>query len=175
MFGVGRNPHLKFEMWGARPILLADVWCRASGAPPLVILFPPALPGWATFGGRPSGPLKRRTITPLGRSFAAMWEETNPTIGATSPRRSWGTRFEAADAAVGADDEGEGEGVPVLVGVGGFARSGQERAPVAAVVGGDVGAVGAYGDPGFGGGGVGYGGAEAVGWGDGGEPVFPAV
>ena len=37
-----------------------------------------------------------------------------------------------ADAAVGADDEGEGEGVPVFVGVGG-----------------DVGAVGAYGDPEF--------------------------
>jgi hypothetical protein len=41
---------------------------------------------------------------------------------------------------------------------------GGEGSPVAAVVGGDVGAVGAYGDPGFGGGGVGYGAAVAVGW-----------
>jgi len=44
----------------------------------------------------------------------------------------------------------------VLVGVGGVVVGGVEGAPVAAVVGGDVGAVGAYCDPGFGGGVVGY-------------------
>ena len=67
---------------------------------------------------------------------------------------------------MGADDEGEGEGVPVLVFVGlggGIGEVGFEGVPVAAVVGGDVGAVGAYGDPGFGGGVVGYGAAIAVG------------
>ncbi len=37
--------------------------------------------------------------------------------------------------------------------------------PVLAVVAGDVGSVGAYGDPGFSGGVVGYGAAVAVGWG----------
>jgi alkylated DNA nucleotide flippase Atl1 len=74
---------------------------------------------------------------------------------------------EFADAAVGAYDVGEGEGVPVAVGVGGLVAGGVGvvGAPVAAVVGGDVGAVGAYGDPGFVGGGVGDGGAVAVGWG----------
>ena len=60
----------------------------------------------------------------------------------------------------------------MLVGVGGFVFGGVEGAPVAAVVGGDVGAVGAYGDPGAGGGVVGHGAAEAVGWGGGGEPVL---
>src|SRR6266567_3657035 len=39
--------------------------------------------------------------------------------------------------------------------------------PVFAVVSGDVGAVGTYGDPEFLGGVVGYGGAVAAGWGDG--------
>jgi hypothetical protein len=62
---------------------------------------------------------------------------------------------ELADAAIGAYDEGEGEGVPVLVGVGWVLCGGFEGGPVAAVVVGDVGAVGAYGDPGFGGGVVG--------------------
>ena len=76
-----------------------------------------------------------------------------------------GGGVEDADAAVGAYGEGEGEGVPVLVGVGVFVGDGVEGAPVAAVVGGDVGAVGAYRDPGAGGGVVGYGGAVAVGWG----------
>ncbi len=95
--------------------------------------------------------------------------------------RSWGSRFqngraEFADAAVGADYEGEREGVPVavfgnLVGAGGERGVGMESAPVAAIVGGDVGAVGAYGDPGFVGGGVGYGGAVAVGWCGGGCPM----
>jgi hypothetical protein len=42
---------------------------------------------------------------------------------------------------------------------------GFEGCPVAAVVAGDVGAVGAYGDPGFGLCVVGYGAAVAVGWG----------
>jgi len=76
---------------------------------------------------------------------------------------------------VGAYDEGEGEGVPVLVGVGGFVGAGVEGAPVASVVGGDVGAVGAYGDPGLGGGVVGYGGAKAVGWGGRGVPMLTAI
>ena len=70
---------------------------------------------------------------------------------------------EQADAAVGADDEGQGERVPALVGVGGVDGGGFERSPVAAVVGGDVGAVGADGDPGVCGGVVGDGGAIAVG------------
>jgi hypothetical protein len=65
---------------------------------------------------------------------------------------------------VGSDDEGEGEGVPVLVGVGLVFSSGFEGCPVLAVVAGDVGAVGAYSDPEFLGGIVGYGGAVAVGW-----------
>ena len=72
---------------------------------------------------------------------------------------------EFADAAFGAYDEGEGEGVPVLVGVRGVLGGGFEGCPFFAVVAGDVGAVGAYGDPGLGGGLVGYGGAVAVGWG----------
>jgi hypothetical protein len=74
---------------------------------------------------------------------------------------------------VGAYDVGEGEGVPVLVGVGGVAGGwvGGEGSPVAAVVGGDVCAVGAYGDPEVVGGVVGYGGAIAVGWGMGGDPA----
>ena len=76
-----------------------------------------------------------------------------------------GVGAEFADASVGAYDEGQGEGVPVFVGVFFVLGGGGEGAPVAAIVGGDVGAVGAYGDPGFGGGGVGYGGAVAVGWG----------
>ena len=52
---------------------------------------------------------------------------------------------------------------------------GFEGAPVAAVVGGDVGAVGAYCDPGFGGGVVGYGGAVAMGWGLGGCPRVASI
>ena len=88
-------------------------------------------------------------------------------------RRREGGWFQSASAefayaAVGAYDEGQGEGVPVLVGVGGFFFGWVQRSPVAAVVAGDVGAVGAYGDPGFGGGVVGYGAAVAVGWGLGG-------
>ena len=82
---------------------------------------------------------------------------------------SWSQRLgiEFADPTVGADHEGERESVPVLVGIGGFVERGigAEGTPVAAVVGGDVGAAESYGDPGFGGGGVGYGGAVAVGWG----------
>jgi len=52
---------------------------------------------------------------------------------------------------VGADGVGEGEGVPVLVGVGRFVEGGVgfEGVPVVAVVGGDVGAVGTDGDPGL--------------------------
>ena len=75
---------------------------------------------------------------------------------------------EAAYASVGAYDEGEGEGVPVFVGVGWVVAGGFEGCPVFSVVAGDVGAVGAYGDPEFLGGVVGYGGAVAVGWGLGG-------
>ena len=73
---------------------------------------------------------------------------------------------------MGADDEGEGEGVPVFVGVGWVVVRGFEGCPVAAVVAGDVGAVGAYGDPEFLLGVVGYGGAVAVGWGLGGFDTF---
>src|SRR5580658_4479820 len=95
------------------------------------------------------------------------------------PSRTWGTLFwdgaEAAYASVGADDEGEGEGVPVFVGVGWVVVGGFEGCPVLAVVAGDVGAVGAYGDPEFLGGVVGYGGAVAVGWGLGEIPGFPGV
>ena len=47
---------------------------------------------------------------------------------------------------------------------GGVLRAGFEGCPVFAVVAGDVGAVGAYGDPEFLGGIVGYGRAVAVGW-----------
>ena len=82
--------------------------------------------------------------------------------------------IQLADAAVRTDDEGKRKRVPVAVGVGCFVQCwiGMKCAPVFAVVGGDVGAVGADGDPGFGGGVVGYGGAVAVGWGCGGVPVF---
>jgi hypothetical protein len=43
-----------------------------------------------------------------GTNFGFGWmpEETNPTIGAVMLRRSWGTLFEFAYAAVGAYDEG---------------------------------------------------------------------
>ena len=64
-----------------------------------------------------------------------------------------------------AHDEGKREGVPVFVGVGWVLRTGFEGCPVFSVVAGDVGAVGAYGDPEFLLGVVGYGGAVAVGWG----------
>ncbi len=60
-----------------------------------------------------------------------------------------GVVAELADATVGADDEGEREGVPVFVGVGGLAWAGPEGRPVPAVVPGDVGAVGAGGYPRF--------------------------
>ena len=74
--------------------------------------------------------------------------------------------IEFADAAVGANDEGQRDGVPVGVGAGGLVERGigMNGVPVPAIVGGDVGAVGADGDPGFGGGVVGDGGAVAVGW-----------
>ena len=42
----------------------------------------------------------------------------------------------------GAYEEGEREGVSVLVGIGGFGEAGAEGASVAVVVGGDVDAVG---------------------------------
>ena len=76
-----------------------------------------------------------------------------------------GDGAEAAYAAVRAYYEGEGEGVPVFVGVGWVVAGGGEGCPVFSVVAGDVGAVGAYGDPEFLGGVVGYGGSVAVGWG----------
>jgi hypothetical protein len=77
-----------------------------------------------------------------------------------------GVSAELADAAFGAYDEGERESVPVFVGVGWFGGGGFEGAPVFAVVAGDVGAVGAYGDPGFGVGRVGDGsGSRGVGFG----------
>ena len=100
--------------------------------------------------------IKRRTIL------------VNATLQELRPD-SWSQRLgiEFADPTVGADDEGERESVPVLVRIGGFVERGvgAEGTPVAAVVGGDVGAAESYGDPGFGGGVVGYGGAVAVGWG----------
>src|ERR1700724_3148277 len=83
--------------------------------------------------------------------------------------------IELADAAVGADDEGEGEGVPVFVGVGWGVAGGGEGGPVFAVVAGDVGAVGAYGDLEFLRGVGGYGGAVAVGWGLGRLPIAGAL
>ncbi len=96
--------------------------------------------------------------------------------GGSLLRRRWeGVFAEVAYAAVGAYDEGEREGVPVLVGVGGVVGAGFERAPVAAVVGGDVGAVGAYGDPGVVVAELGDGGAVAVGGRNGGVPVLTAV
>ena len=76
---------------------------------------------------------------------------------------------------MGAYDEGEGEGVPVFVGVGWVVAGGFEGCPVFSVVAGDVGAVGAYGDPEFLGGVVGYGGAVAVGWSLGGGPVLATI
>ena len=86
-----------------------------------------------------------------------------------------GDGAEAAYASVRAYDEGEGEGVPVFVGVGWVVAGGGKRAPVFAVVGGDVGAVGANGDPEFLSGVVGYGGAVAVGWGLGRLPIAGAL
>ncbi len=74
-------------------------------------------------------------------------------------------RVEYPNPPVRPNDERQRERVPVLVGAGRLSRRGLERTPVAAVVGGDVSAVGANGDPGRGGGVVGYGGAVAVGWG----------
>ena len=82
---------------------------------------------------------------------------------------------EAAYASVGAYDEGKGEGVPVFVGVGWVVAGGFEGCPVFSVVAGDVGAVGAYGDPEFLLGVVGYGGAVAVGWGLGYVPISDVV
>jgi hypothetical protein len=78
-----------------------------------------------------------------------------------------GFRAEFADAAFGTYDEGEGESVPGFVGVGDVLWAGFEGDPVLTVVAGDVGAVGAYGDPGFGLFVVGYGAAVAVRWGAG--------
>jgi len=72
---------------------------------------------------------------------------------------------------VRAYDEGEREGVPVFVGVGWVVVRWFEGCPVFAVVGGDVGAVGAYGDPEFLGGVVGYCAAVAVGLSLGGYPT----
>jgi hypothetical protein len=62
-------------------------------------------------------------------------------------------------------DEREREGVPVLVGIGWVSGFGLECVPVPSVVGGDVGAVRAYGDPAFGRGRVVERGAVAVGCG----------
>ena len=80
------------------------------------------------------------------------------------PFRWWVDGTELADAALRAYDVGEREGVPVLVGVGWVLVCGFQGGPVAAVVRGDVGAVGAYGDPEFLVGVVGYRTAVAVGW-----------
>ena len=73
--------------------------------------------------------------------------------------------IEFRDATVGADNEGKREGVPVAVGVWRLVKGGigMEGLPGAAVVGGNVGAVGAYSDPRLGSGIVGYGGAVTVG------------
>jgi len=72
-----------------------------------------------------------------------------------------------ADATVRTDDERQRECVPAAVSVGWLVQCwiGMKCVPVFAVVGGDVGAVWADGDPGFGGGIVGYRTAVAVGWG----------
>src|ERR1700693_62030 len=88
-----------------------------------------------------------------------------------------GVGAELGDAAVGADDEGQRERVPVFVGVRGVVvrRARRQGVPGAAVVSGDVGAVGADGDPGFVLLVVGDGRAVAVGRGLGGLPVLPAV
>ncbi len=56
---------------------------------------------------------------------------------------------ELPDTSVWANDEGKRERVPVFVCVGRVVAGGCEGTPVFAVVGGDVGAVGAYGDPEF--------------------------
>src|SRR5215469_10465182 len=76
-----------------------------------------------------------------------------------------GVVAEFAYAAAGAYGEGEREGVPVLVGVGLIEGAGFEGRPVLAVVSGDVGSVGAYGDPGFGLFVIGHRAAIAAGWG----------
>lgn len=68
-------------------------------------------------------------------------------------------------AAVGADHKGQRVCVPVLIGVQRFACRRLQGMPVAAIVGGDVGAVGAYGNPEFLLGVVGYGTPVAMGWG----------
>jgi hypothetical protein len=88
-----------------------------------------------------------------------------------------GLGIEFADATAGADGKGEQERVPIAVGVGGLVERGigVEGTPVAAVVDGDVGAVGSYSNPGFGGSVVSDGGAVAVGHGVGGCPAFRAV
>ena len=59
--------------------------------------------------------------------------------------------MEFADAAVGADDEGEREGIPVPVGVGRLVQHANRMkgAPGVAIIDRDVGAIGANGDPGF--------------------------
>ncbi len=70
---------------------------------------------------------------------------------------------ELADPAMRPDDKRQRKRIPVTVRVCRLMQCIRpQRAPVFAVVGGDVGAVGADGDPGFGGGVVGYGGAVAV-------------
>ena len=81
---------------------------------------------------------------------------------------------EFANAPMRADDKGKREGIPVLVGIGSLAkvRIGMKRAPVAAVVGGDVRAVGADGDPCLRLRVVGDGGAVAVRRGNGKLPMF---
>jgi hypothetical protein len=91
------------------------------------------------------------------------------------PSRSQCFGIELADSTVRPYDEREGEGVPVFVGVGRVLRTGFEGCPVFSVVARDVGAVGAYGDPEFLLGVVGYRGAIAVGWGLSEIPVSKAV
>ena len=88
-----------------------------------------------------------------------------------------GVFVEAADAAFGAYGEGQGEGVPILVGVRGFVvlGIGMERVPAVAVVEGDIGAVGSGADPDAGLFVVGDGRSIAVGERLGGEPGAAAV
>jgi len=88
-----------------------------------------------------------------------------------------GGRVYFADPALRAHDVGERESVPVAIGVFGFMQGGigVDGSPVAAVVGGDVSAVGAYSNPRFAGGVVSNGGAVAVRRGLRGEPMSSEV
>jgi hypothetical protein len=99
--------------------------------------------------GANNPPFRGRTAKGWATRLGGRWSRLAFLRGRGDRLEGFGA--EAADAAVGAYGVGERECVPVLVGVGDFVQPGVglEGAPVAAVVGGDVGAVGAYGDPGL--------------------------